>query len=200
MQVEKEKHVHQLDDSWIRVSHILASVPTMGTDGKWEFPMNKIDQGVLQRKAELGGTVHAAIAAHVKDEFYPLSEKEELYFQSYLKWEETVKGYTKIPEKRLFYEPMRLTGCIDMLLDDKEKMTIVDFKCTATADLKKWSLQMAFYDVLAKANNLKGSEVANLVQLDPTGGYPNVFIVKLDKKLTEMAMSLYNIYLYLTKR
>jgi hypothetical protein len=59
---------------------------------------------------------------------------------------------------------------------------------------------MAFYDLLAKANNMKTAEVSHLVQLDPNGDYPNVFIVKIDKKLTETAMSLYNIYCYLTKR
>ena len=70
----------ELDPKWIRVSSILSMIPTKDADGRWHYPMQAIYQEVLKRKADkadLGTSVHAAIAAHCRDEFMPINANEK---------------------------------------------------------------------------------------------------------------------------
>jgi hypothetical protein len=185
---------------WIRVSSVLGLMPSMGSDGLWEYPMQKIDSGVLQRKAELGTSVHSAIAAHVKNEFYVVTDKEEGYLNSYLKWEKSVNLLCHEVEKRFFYEPMNLTGCVDMIgkINPNDLYHIIDFKCTVSPNHKKWPLQGAFYEFLAKANGITLDKKCLFVQLDPNGDFPKIHEYEITSKMTATAISLYNMYTYLT--
>lgn len=187
--------------TWIRVSSVLGMLPSMSSTGSWEYPIQKIDAGVLQRKATLGTSVHQAIASHVKNEFYVLTDKEEGYFNSYLKWEKSIKLCCNQVEKRLFYQAMNLTGCIDMIgkINPDGLDRIIDFKCTVSPDHKKWPLQGAFYELLARVNGITFDRTCLFVQLDPNGGFPKVYEYEITKDLTATAISLYNTYTYLTK-
>jgi hypothetical protein len=177
-------------------------IPSQGADGKWGYPMYNINEGVLQRKAELGTSVHAAINAHVKDEFIPITDEEEGYFNSYLKWEAATGLQPVDPEKRLYDPLMNLTGRIDMLANFKgsEKLFITDFKCTVSADGSKWPIQAALYKLLCDLNNIKVDNTALFVQLDPSGDMPKVHKYEVDKKLISTAISWYNAYCYLTAK
>jgi hypothetical protein len=191
-----------IDPKWIRVSHILAMIPSQSPDGKWGYPMYNINEGVLQRKADLGTSVHKAIKAHVMNEFIPITDKEEKYFESYLKWEKATCLQPVDPEKRLYDQHMNLTGCIDMLANFKgsASLFITDFKCTVAADSTKWPIQAALYKLLADLNNIKVDNTALFVQLDSNGDMPKVHKYEVDKKLISTAISWYNAYCYLTAK
>lgn len=190
----------QLDPKWIRVSSILAMIPTKDSDGKWGYPMQAIDQGVLQRKADLGSSVHAAIAAHCRDEFMPVNAKEEGYLESYLKWEKDLKFIPSFTEKRLYHEAMKLTGCLDAVIELDGMMYLTDFKCTVSSDPVKWQIQAALYYLLATVNKIPVEKTALFVQLDPNGELPKVHKYIITDTLMVAAISWYNAYNYLEKK
>lgn len=192
--------MESLDPKWIRVSSVLSIIPEKSPDGKWRYPLNDINPEVLSNKASLGTEVHAAISAHFSGDFYVLTEKEEAYFKSFLKWAIEVKIAQKKSELRLFYEPMLLTGCVDMLaeIDGSSTVQLIDFKCTASKDLKKWKIQAALYYFLCEANNIKVDNRALFVQLDAKGQLPVVHEINVTKELSSAAISFYNAYMYLT--
>jgi hypothetical protein len=193
--------MENLDPKWIRVSSVLALVPYLGIDGKWTFPINSINPWVLQNAADRGTRVHEAINAHTKGEFFPLSDPHEMgYLRSFHRWEKEVGLKTIHSEMRLFYEPMNLTGCVDMIaeLGTDGKHQIVDFKCTASEDVKKWPLQAALYEFLCQTNGIKVDKMAIFVQLDKLGGFPKIHQYEITKELTSVAISTYNLYRYLT--
>lgn len=185
---------------YTRVSEFLSMIPTLSTDGKWGFPMQQIDEGVLERKRELGSSVHAAIKAHIDKEFYPSSDKEQGYLDSFIKWQETVDLTCHETERRFYYEPMKITGCVDMLakLNPNGIFHLIDFKCTVNQDKVKWPIQAAFYHFLAEVNGIKLDKSCFFVQLDPNGDYPKVWEYVITKELTSVALSLYNVYKHLT--
>lgn len=193
--------MENLDPKWIRVSSVLAFLPSLGKDGKWHFPMNEIDPFVLENAASRGTSVHAAINAHVKGEFFPLSGAHEVgYFKSFLKWEKEVDLKMVLSEQRLFFESMNLTGCIDMIAEigNSGKYQIIDFKCTASEDVKKWPLQAAFYKFECDMNGIKVDDIVVFAQLDKLGGFPKIHQYKVTKELTATAISAYNLYRHLT--
>lgn len=192
--------MNDIAPGYIRISSILQMIPSMGSDGLWGYPMQKIDQDVLKRKADLGSNVHQAISDHTKNEFYIVSDKEQGYLDSYLKWESSVKLECHKTEQRLYCEPLKLTGCIDMIgkTYGRSAFHIIDFKCTVSQDKLKWPIQAAFYHFLAESNGIHLDRKCLFVQLDPDGEMPKVYEYEITKELTSTAMSLYNIYLHLT--
>lgn len=190
-----------IDPKYIRVSSILSMIPTM-TDGKWGYPIQNIDQGVLQRKSELGTSVHAAINAHVKGEFIPMTEKEEGYFESYLKWEKALNVQPVATEKRFYSEPMKMTGCIDMLASfgQDDNCYLIDFKCTVAPDPVKWPIQGALYHLLTRVDLIDIEKTVLFVQLDKDGELPKVHKYTITDSLLASAMAWYNAYIYLTNK
>jgi hypothetical protein len=198
----KGKVMKQLDPKWIRVSSILSMIPSIDNEGKWGYPLQNIDQQILQKKADLGSSIHSAISSHVKGEFMPISKKEEGYFNSYLMWEKSLGIKPLFTEIRLFHEPMKLTGCLDMitLIGSSEKRYIVDFKCTLSPDSIKWPIQGALYELLSELNKIEVEKTCFFVQLDQNGNPPKVYEYEITKQLTSMAIAFYNSYRYLTKK
>ena len=194
--------MQELDPKWIRVSTILAMIPSQNMAGKWEYPMGKIDPFVLERKANLGTSVHEAIYADSQDKFCAISDKEDGYLDSYLKWKREIKLKPIHSEQRLFHEPMRLTGCVDMIakfgIDDD--LCLIDFKCTVAEDPVKWQLQAAFYHFLACHANIPVNDRCFFVKLDPEGKMPKVYQYWIGKELTATALSFYNAYTFLTRK
>jgi hypothetical protein len=191
-----------LDPKWIRVSSILSMIPSLDSNGKWTYPMQKIDYSILERKADLGTAVHEAIAAHINGDFCPVSERERGYLDSYLKWEKTVLARSIYSEQRLYHEALRLTGCVDMIakLGNSDKLYLIDFKCTVAEDPVKWPLQAAFYVFLAQVFGLEIEKTAYFVRLEKDGGQPDVYEYEVTKELTAAAFSFYNAYIFLTRK
>lgn len=192
-----------MDPKWIRVSTILNLMPTL-EDGKWGYPMQRIDSDILQRKADLGSKVHGMIADDLKKEFVISDGKAEGYFESYKKWYDIVQPQPAHIEKRFYNETMLLTGCIDLGCrfkgkEDRDEVFLVDWKCTISPDHVKWPIQAAFYHLLMELNRVLVEPVCYFVQLDPNGNEPRVHNYFITPELKKIAASLYNTYIYLTK-
>lgn len=191
--------MEELDPKWIRVSSILSLMPTL-EDGKWGYPMQRIDQEVLQRKADLGSKVHEMIAADLRREFVIMEGKVEGYFNSYMIWYDIVQPEALHVEKRFYYEPMNLTGCADLVMRTKEdRYHLVDFKCTVQPDHVKWPIQAALYRFLMGVNGTKTDKEVYFVQLHADGSEPTVHTYIITDQIVQTAISLYNMYVYLTK-
>ena len=192
--------MEEIKSGYTRVSTILNMVPSF-TGMSWIYPMASIDQQVLSEKASIGSQVHLAIAASVKDQFYPLNEKEKPYFESYKKWAKRVKLKTLESELRLYDDGLKITGCVDMVgkLNEAPDWTIIDFKCTVFADTFKWPLQGAFYEYLLRMNQYHFSKEVIFVQLDKNGELPKIYQFTIDNKLMTAMISVYNTFMYLTQ-
>lgn len=126
---------------YVRVSDILSSLQSFG----------HINPEVLEAKAKIGTDVHQAIVDDCAGEF-PILEtnRAAAYFGSY----KMGNFGTKIRQvPRLFCDKLLITGECDGLLNTGEKHeTLIDWKCTAGANVKIWTLQAHFYWYLLQQN------------------------------------------------
>jgi len=77
---------------------------------------------------------------------------------------------------------------------------LIDFKCTVASDPVKWPIQAAFYYLLTQFNGMKLDPNCLFIQLDKEGKAPKVHRYEITKELTSAAISLYNTYMYLTRK
>lgn len=131
---------------------------------------------VLARKAELGTNVHHAIKAHFEGIFYPLSDKESLYFDSFVRWHKLTNPTFHDVEFRMYDDNLMITGAIDALvtLQNSNELILVDYKTSASADHKFWPLQAGFYHMLVKDSGRPISDRVLFIQLDKEGKMPKV--------------------------
>lgn len=187
----------EIKPGYVRVSTILSIVPSP-VDGKFCFPLQLLDQEMLSNKANIGSNVHAAIDAHVKGDFYPISDVEMGYYESYLAWAEKVNLKPIETELRLYCDAMKITGCVDMIaqIQGRNDWLLIDFKTTVNEDAKKWPLQAALYSLLLSQNRFGWAKNALFVQLDKRGEIPNVYEYEITNELQTAALSAYNLHKY----
>jgi hypothetical protein len=95
---------------------------------------------------------------------------------------------------------MKLTGCLDAVIELDGMMYLTDFKCTVSSDPVKWQIQAALYYLLATVNKIPVEKTALFVQLDPNGELPKVHKYIITDTLMVAAISWYNAYNYLEKK
>lgn len=189
----------EIKKGYTRVSQILSMIPSKSKEEKWGYPINDIDEVVLKNKANLGSHVHDAIAADIRGEVFPLTDEEECYFQSYVKWRKEVNLEPVISEKRLNHDLLKITGRPDMLAYISSSFKLLDFKCTMNEDKKKWKMQAAFYLLLCEYNEIVVDQLPLFIKLDKEGGFPKVYEYDIEKEnLKTLAISALNIYRFLS--
>jgi hypothetical protein len=108
-----------------------------------------IDPQVLEAKRIIGTNVHNAIESDCSDY---LDERESGYYESFLQWKKETGFKTVIKEKRYYYDTWMVTGKIDALgtFPGSEKLTLIDYKTSATINKPAWNLQAHFYRKLVE--------------------------------------------------
>lgn len=156
----------------------------------------KIDPDTLRKKCELGTNVHSAIAQYEEGVYVPLDEKEEGYFKSFLKWNEDAALLVQHSEQRFYCDELKVTGAIDCVGIDMEtaKPYIIDFKTSATKDLRGWALQGAFYHHLATVNQIYVAPTVRFIQLDKNGEKPTVHDFPITSLLKVNMMKCWEVY------
>jgi len=136
-----------------------------------------INPVVLKNKQEIGTMVHKAIADDVADDFPILSPSTYGYYKSYLAWKEIAKPTFLLSEQRFFNDSLRLTGCIDALvqLPHSTLPVLVDFKTSSVEDGDIWPLQGHLYAHLVESVGTKIAPHFLFVKLDKNGKSPHVF-------------------------
>lgn len=130
-----------------------------------------INKQVLANKCRIGTNVHAKIGAEIDGIYLDLQPDEEGYFESWRKWWEDAGINPEIveSEERFYCDKLKLTGCVDAIVEAQNVVLIIDFKTSASANKKMWALQAAFYHYLVSQS---GREIDNevwFVQLKKDG-------------------------------
>lgn len=175
-----------IKEGYTRVSDIL----------KFFQDFSRIDEQVLIKKQIVGTNVHTAIKCFYNNAYYPTTEKEEGYFQSFVKWQEKSLVTPIEQEMRLYCNELRITGEIDMLAEFDGRLAIYDWKTSATKNEKVWSLQGAFYHYLAKVNKVNVSDFMFFIHLKKDGACAHVCDFMCTSELMQVCKSAVNVYRY----
>lgn len=123
---------------YVRVSEILARLQSYAD----------VDPEVLEAKAKIGTNVHQAIVQDCANDFIVLeSDRAHAYFESYKMNKFHGQPIIQIP--RLYCDTLMITGECDGLLND---CRLIDWKCSASPNLKIWNMQAHFYWYLLHEN------------------------------------------------
>lgn len=144
--------IDPIDNRYRRVSDVISVMNT---------GLLNINPEILAAKAEIGTNVHAAIAEYIEIGTVTdkLTEREFAYFESFRSWYENgdrlgiSKNILHI-ETRLYDSDKMITGCIDGILKKDDKLFLVDWKTSVSANKLTWPTQAAFYVQLIRRNGL----------------------------------------------
>ena len=194
--------MEEIKPGYTRVSSLLDLMPSVEvlSDGKNKFKyiLQEIDPAVLANKANIGKNIHEAIEEHFKGGgFFPLSDEEQGYYQSFLQIEKVVRFDPYVVEKRFDCDNLKITGKVDLVNKTSKGLMLVDFKTSAVADPKKWALQAAFYCYLCNINKIDLIDQALFIKLDKEGKKPKTISFNIDTNLRATMVSLLNLYRYL---
>ncbi len=143
------------------------------------------DPEVVAKKATVGTNVHEAINEELGGGFPVLGAKERGYFKSWQKWNSILKPAFLETEMRYYDDKLRLTGCIDGLiqLQGEKEATLIDYKTSVQESPIVWPMQAHLYHhLLINA----GKEIAPkfiFLKLDRYSELPKAFVYKFDVNL-----------------
>ncbi len=148
-----------------------------------------IDEGVLNRKAELGTRVHEAIQQEIAGEMESLPQSETGYLESWKRWCAVLDPQFVQSEKRYFDDQRMITGCIDALarFPSEEKLVLVDWKTSANESPVTWPMQAHLYFYLACGEHALQKRFL-FVKLDRNSNLPQVFHYKYDQNIMARCM------------
>ena len=180
---------------------------------------SKINPTVLAEKCEIGTETHDNIKRYNTGgfemfEMFPLrdmhgeiktrsdgtqswEERGKPYFQSYREWDKKVSPKFSIMEERYYDDNLMITGQIDALMTTDTLPVLVDFKCSANADLEMWSMQGHYYKHLLEQNGILIADHFLFIKLLPNAKFPVVHEIKFDEKVH--ARCIYEAILYWEK-
>ena len=182
--------MEEIKEGYTRVSEIIAQWG--GYEG--------VPKDILERKAQIGSYVHAAIEMHINiDCAFPMDPEADAYYQSYLKWRESTHLVSIESERRYYSDAMKITGQVDALaiLQGSTDRVLIDWK-TSYHEMKcNWQLQGAFYWMLAFDNGVTNlSHDMMFVKLNKNGDLPDVYTYKFDMDLKQACMNALGTYRY----
>jgi hypothetical protein len=130
-----------------------------------------VDPLVLANKARIGTEVHKAINDEINDEFPIMAKDCEGYFNSYLRWKETVKPKFLRTEERFFCDKLRITGQIDALIcfpTFDGVQFLLDFKTSVKENTTTWPMQAHLYKYLLSESGIE-TDSALFIKLNRWG-------------------------------
>lgn len=156
---------------------------------------------ILDKAAAKGTRVHDAIESHYKGIPTELPVAEQGYFDSFLKWDESMCFPMPIlQEKRYYRDDLMVTGKVDAIFSFKGglDLKIIDFKTSNDESPKTWPLQAAFYYYLMMPH-LRVIDRVTFLKLDKKGKMPQVYEYKIGAEEWETCKSALQVYRWLKK-
>lgn len=132
-------------DGYIRVSDVIGKFSGFATCDNCMKNSLGIDPDVLNKKCEIGTSVHEAIELYLKGIDPIISEDCEPYLESFMQWHQKNPIVPQKQEVRFFNQCLKLTGQVDMMVNGQ----IYDFKTSSSVSRKSWAIQAALYYKLA---------------------------------------------------
>lgn len=179
----------EIQNGYIRVTELLKPWTSFGS----------IPQEILDTKAEIGTNVHESINMHALGLPLPkLTEREQRYFDSYLKWEETEEPTFECAEQRYYDKDSMVTGQIDAIVTfpGRAMGRILDFKTSAKEAPLHWPIQLGWYWILAQKNGVKVSDTAHILQLKDNGSPAKLYAYIIGNDVLKTCHSIYESYIY----
>ena len=179
----------EIKKDYIRVTEMLKPWMNWGT----------IPQEVIDAKADIGTNVHEAINMHALGLPLPkLTEREQKYFESYLKWEEAEEPTFLCAEQRYYDDEAMVTGQIDAIVSfpGRTQGRILDFKTSFKPSPLHWPIQLGWYYQLAKKNGAKVTETGMMLQLKDNGSPAKPYTYDITPELIKNCWAIYHSYIY----
>lgn len=164
--------------------------------GQWS-KYDGVDPEVIRAKGMIGTNVHRAISAYIKDGLLlPLSEREEPYFESFRQWMNYYSGYPFESELRLYDKTLKITGGIDLLIEDpvSKKFMLMDFKTSAVPDHFAWQLQGGLYHWLCQQDGFEMDPMFRFIELSKYGEMAKFYSYEMDFNLLNACMAAVTTY------
>lgn len=132
-----------------------------------------VDEKILKFAADRGSYIHGIIEGILKGfDFQIYEEETSNYIQSFNEfwqgYQHNFKDGEFILENRLYCKENLITGQPDLMVVNKNRTYIVDWK-TSSKHYKYWHLQGAAYRYLAEKNGYKNVDNVLFVKLNKTG-------------------------------
>ena len=129
-----------------------------------------IDEETLNHAAERGTAVHSAIEFYDRYGLDECEEKARPYFEAYLAWHRQYKPQVISNEQITWHKNLLYAGTVDMLAEIGDKVTLVDFKTTATISDMLTTVQLEAYRRALETHGVDIQQKA-ILQLKPDGTY-----------------------------
>lgn len=114
-----------------------------------------IDQDVLARAADRGTVIHNAVENYAKFEIEDIDPMYAGYFEGFKTWWDLRKPEPIAMESRVYHKILRYAGTVDLLCILDGELTLVDYKTSAQANGKLWSIQLEGYDRAYESHGIK---------------------------------------------
>lgn len=141
---DEESHIYRLDG---------VEVPSVT---KIIEPLNRekyagIGEKTLEKAANKGTSVHNSIEFFIKFGFADVNPAYQGYFDAFRDWWEKEQPVLVGSECRVYHPILRYAGTVDLLAYLRGKLTLIDFKSTATLSDMTCGVQLeAYAQALAK--------------------------------------------------
>lgn len=172
-------------DGYIRVSDVIGKFSGFAACDKCMKNSLGIDPEVLNRKCEIGTSVHEAVELYLKGIDPILSGECEPYFESFMQWHKNNPITPQKQEVRFFNERLKLTGQVDMIANGR----IYDFKTSSSVSRKSWAIQAALYYLLATEAGLSIDRVVTFLHLKKDGKEAREIQFDITDTLLEVAIA-----------
>lgn len=142
-----------MSQEYLRVTEVLK--PFTGV----EF----VPEEILTKAANRGTRVHELIENLLDGFMLPATEEEMGYIHSFNLWfrkhDQMFDSPKQELEKRFFCNQLKITGQVDCIINQDDKVVIFDWKTSSRPQKKSWALQAAAYQYLAKQSGYYVSDV-----------------------------------------
>lgn len=188
---EDKSHTYRLD------GFVVPSVTTVMKPLSAE-KYNSIPKFVLDKAADRGTAVHAAIEEFLKygiDDFFG---ENRPYFDAFLKWYELNTPELVASESKVYHKVMGYAGTIDCICYINGVLTMIDFKTTTSIIDMTCQVQLEAY---AKALETHGIFVEDkmILRIDKNGNFEERHYPAKDGKSWQVFTSLKILYDYLSQ-
>ena len=131
-----------------------------------------IDEETLNHAAERGTAVHSAIEFYDRFGLDECEGEARPYFEAYLDWSRKYRPKIISNEKPTWHKHLLYAGTVDMLAEVMGKLTLIDFKTTATLNDMLTTVQLeAYRRALDTQDPYHPIMQTAILQLKPDGTY-----------------------------
>lgn len=95
-----------------------------------------------------------------RDAIEDITPKYAGYFRAFLSWWKTRKPEPLATERRVYHKVLLYAGTVDLICEIKGRLTLVDYKSSASVNSKLCGVQLEGYDRALESHGIKVDEVS----------------------------------------